>query len=911
MIQQITPEQAQAELDRRRKPTVTPDQAAAELQRRGLEPPPLPPGATRFDEQVARPAPGADFPPTEVDVTGGRNPFMRGLGETQFDTAEELNAYAQERFGAGSRIARGSEIPNAQFERPEFADSWYLRRGLEDKWELYDPSAEHAARLWRGDSGGLVGAARGAAGFLAERMGGELVEQGVPMAPELALEGALLAGTRNPASGYAALQNVVRSRLGRAGLSAGAAAGATSLSDMAQQYYQTQEGLQRQTPEEQREQAAVSAAFAGVGSVGGDALSFMLGRGRGTLLGRLGEEEEQVLDAWRELADLAETGGADAETLERLSNGPLWAALSDAPAARRVISYLGRLTPEINNYQQQLRKALDELTQKQAEIPEGSPRELRQGLERAQRATEEEIRRASRLGSVEEAGMAMGATLGAYRDQMSAHFRELYEQADAAMPRDFDVQYNTEPLRQAMLDANARRTLQYESVAREGDIPNVRSETRRMEAGSRQAWSTYSEIEQRLVNMINGSERHSPSGLVHMVRQINDELAHAEIDDGARAALASLKGALIKTLESVPDLNPNIPEASIRRYLSANEEYRAYQQSLDTYGVLTALGQDQSRNFYRMASDLYSEGNPSRLRHIRDVMLEEKNGAEAWDDFRYAYLAYALDRPGGAVDGWVSMGDEARRMLFPSPKEADQFRSMLNNLDAVRATLDHRRLDDMYGETDDFVSRIVQEGATGEINPQRIRYLGEALDASGADARIGFEGGVWRHLLRNSLTLDSEGHEIINPDSFSAGVRNLRDTGIFGVLSPEQRRNIVNMERVLPSANFDRLDDGTGLAAAAFAARLLDPDQAPGAIMELGFHRLNAMALISQNGSLLDMMRAKAARPLPTLGRLVGYLSADESRMSDAEYQEMLRALESPHALRTQQLGEAVRRTPR
>jgi hypothetical protein len=274
------------------------------------------------------------------------------------------------------------------------------------------------------------------------------------------------------------------------------------------------------------------------------------------------------------------------------------------------------------------------------------------------------------------------------------------------------------------------------------------------------------------------------------------------------------------------------------------------------------------------------------------------------------YLAHSLDTPGSPLEMWDNMPREARAILF-DPSEHDALRSQLRRLDAVRSTINFERVSDLYGTSEDFVRQMVDAAGEGG-DPRRLEQVRQALDAAGgvrSQASVGFEGGVWQYLLRESMT-DSPQGAYVDPDAFRSAVSKIRESGVYELMSIEQRRNISNMSSALPVSTFDLSDNGTSLAAAAFASRLISPSEAPQAILELGFMRLEAAAMVAQSGNITSLMRPTEANVIPMLGRMTGYLQDAEADMSEEDYRNLQASMGDQETLRTRRLADAVQRTP-
>jgi len=287
----------------------------------------------------------------------GVDPLTRGWANIVSDNPEELQRWAQRRYGPEAVILRGSAA-GAQPGTPEYG-SLYISRGMDQPFQVFDPSQELAAQRFMGEEGGAI---RGALGRTGEILS-ETAEVGTEFLPELAAELALTRGGGTASRLIRGTSNISGWRLrglargaGYAGASAGAAYCATLLENALQEYAVD---TNVETADEIFSGATGEAQLAAGLSLLGSGLKFGGYSLVDALIGKASPEGEDFIAATRALnerieADARTQGMTERELADYMREtgilDPLNGWVSDNPFGREMLGYLSRVSNEINRY---------------------------------------------------------------------------------------------------------------------------------------------------------------------------------------------------------------------------------------------------------------------------------------------------------------------------------------------------------------------------------------------------------------------------------------------------------------------------------------------------------------------------------------------------------------------------------
>lgn len=336
----------------------------------------LPPfSQSRAEVRQAQGETGVNFN-VDYESRFGVDPFTRGWANIVSDNPEELQLWAQRRYGPNAVILRGSAA-GAQPGTPEYG-TLYLSRDTDQPFEVFDPSQGLAAERAAGEQAGTVqGALRGAGGRAAEILA-ETAEVGTEFLPEAAGEALLTRGGGMLPRGIRAATEIPGWRLrglsrgaGYAAAAGGAAFGATALENAIQSGI----GTNVESAQEVLDIAGGEAGFAAGLSALGSAGKFVGYLGIDSLIGASTQEGREFLEATRainrQLEERARQGGMSGEEIAGFmrENGivePLAGWTSNNPFARGMLGYLSRVSGEINAYRENLRTNLRRAAEREA-----------------------------------------------------------------------------------------------------------------------------------------------------------------------------------------------------------------------------------------------------------------------------------------------------------------------------------------------------------------------------------------------------------------------------------------------------------------------------------------------------------------------------------------------------------------
>ncbi len=863
----------------------------------------------------------------------GANPLTRLKVEYLSDNPAEMQRAIRNHYGPDAVLVRGVDL-GFDANTPE-GRSTFFSTNYDQPFQVFDPTAALQAQR---AGGGLSGA-----GAFALEVGAEAVETIPQFAPEIAAEALMLGRTRGLGHAARGLERARRAEMagrrlaggaGRAGIMAGTAAASVSLGDALRQGTQALAGTQDQSVNEllaqNFEQAAMagglSAFFSGVGVLGG--------RGVDLVLGRASPEGAASLNAAREFNEAIARGQITPEQVSEIAL-PLAGYYSNSPLTKRIFGYLGRLSPEISLYQRNMRAQLDSLADVMSNenVPTAiaaANSELIGALNTLNTDLIARLTRNAGAANSTLAGVDALAHIGAYKTQTAETASRLYDDAYATMAREFEgreftLRYNWSALREARNAADAQRNLPAQRFEGPTGQPGIEGrwvdDTIGVTPGDTSAWRAYDRVNSIIDPIIRGQTRVPPRTIVSLIEQINDELAGQPIADRGRAQLLNLKTALNSALDSIPEMNAGLGAESIERLRTAQQFYSNRARTLEDAGIYTLTNLEPGRDYYRAAAELFETNDPNRVRQFRDVVLETPNGAQHWNEVRNNYLVHTLNQtsnPGSAWNRWNTMQADVKSMLFPDAGERAQVARALRDLDLIHTSVGFNAVQDAAETSSNFVSDVVGRISSDQGTRDATRLVQEAIananNAGNPMPQRAFDAGVWQNVMERSRTQTNEGQFYINPSSLNNEMRNLRRSGVLEMMSPESRAFLENFQELALASTFDLRDGGAGLAAAQFAADLIDPSRAASAAMKLLSLRTISTGLVAANPQLARYASSAGQTTgtnFPTfLARMGYYYAADENQVSGAEWNAYMRAMaraQDELALTPQQRGMRAR----
>lgn len=847
-------------------------------------------------------------PNIDVDYTSpGVNPFRRGMAELMADTPEELQLWAQNTYGEDATILPGSALG---FERgtPE-ASSMFLSRGYDQPFEVFDPSQGLAAVRARGAGSGVGGGLAGLGGRLGE-IGAETIETGVAFAPELAAEAGLLALSRGGSAGglLGRISQMGGWRMrgaARAGYMGGVSAAATGGGSSIQQIIQEQAGTQAQTREEQIAQSRNEAALAGAFSLMGSAAKMGGYLGIDAILGRTSEEGERLLSAAREFNLRAQRG----ENVEPLAD-PLIAYTSNNPVTQATFNFLSRMSPEIAEYQRNFRASLLRTAERQGEagtqgeFPIRPDDEVREALNDQYQLLRERILRPAAAADSADAGREAVAYLGAFADESYRAAADAYENAFARMAAEtgdsFDINYNLDPLREAIREGRSRRVVPADIRGEGGEFSRG---TINIQPGEAASWRVFSEIASTADAMTRGDVRVPPIAIVRMIQDINDQLVSLGPDatDAGTTALRRLKRGLNAALDSLPEENAGrYSQETLDTLRSANTLFRERAQILDSAGVITVMRHGQQQNYSQAAAALY-DGGLSSIRNVRDAVRQIEGGEQKWNTLRNNWLAYALNvgDESSPFRRWQSLPNEVKRELFSEAERADIAQN-LRALDGLVNSTGFRSVIDAADDTGTFLDNVILQTTAGRGKPYALQQVEAAIRNAALNGntapRRAYTAGLWDHILRQSgVIAERNGETSINSRAFGRVVRRLDEVGALDILDADDRQFLDTFGDLIRSSDTEIGSAGSSIAVAGMISEIAGGQNLASNFGRVLSAKLASNALILGNRQLRGLEGAIAGRGpvnLPTsMARTAYHYAADENDVSSREWEEYVRSL--------------------
>lgn len=876
---------------------------------------------------------GAAQTPVVNMESPGAHPITRLKVEYLSDNPAEMQRAIRNHYGPDAVLVRGVDL-GFEADSPE-GRSTFFSTNYDQPFQVFDPTAELQSRR---AGGGLSGA-----GAFALEVGAEAVETIPQFAPEIAVEAALLARTRGGGHMIRGLERARRAEMAgrrlvggaaRTGIMAGTAASAVSLGDAVRQGTQALAGTQDQSVNEllaqNFEQAAMagglSAFFSGVGILGG--------RGVDLVLGRASPEGAASLNAAREFNEAIARGQISPEQVSEIAL-PLAGYYSNSPLTKRIFGYLGRLSPEISLYQRNMRAQLDLLAEAMSNenVPTAiaaANSELIGALSTLNVDLMARLTRNAGAADSTLAGVDALAHIGAYKTQTAETASLLYDDAYATMAREFEgreftLRYNWSALREARNAADAQRNLPAQRFDPPTGQPGIEGrwvdETIGVTPGDTSAWRAYDRVNSIIDPIIRGQTRVPPRTIVSLIEIINDELANAPIADRGRANLLNLKASLNGALDSIPEMNAGLGVESIERLRAAQQFYSNRARTLEDAGIYALTNLEGGRDYYRAAAQLFENNDPNRIRQFRDVVLQTPRGDEHWNEVRNNYLVHTLNQtsnPGSAWNRWNTMQADVKSILFPDAGERAQVARALRDLDLIHTSVGFNAVQDAAETSSNFVSDVVGRISSDQGTRDATRLVREAItnatNAGNPMPQRAFDAGVWQNVMETARTQTSEGQFYIDPTALNREMRNLRRSGVLDMMSPESHAFLENFQELALASTFDLRDGGAGLAAAQFAADLIDPSRAPSAAMKLLSLRTISTGLVAANPQLARYASSAGQTTgtnFPTfLARMGYYYAADENQVTASEWNEYMQALrraEQRNSLTPEQEGMLAR----
>jgi hypothetical protein len=631
-------------------------------------------------------------------------------------------------------------------------------------------------------------------------------------------------------------------------------------------------------------------------------------------LGRTTPEGERLLAAAREFNERAARG----ENVEQIAE-PLIAYTSNNPVTRQTFNFLSRMSPQITEYQQNFRASLLRTAERQTvsgsgEFPMRPDDEIRDAFREQYQFLRERILRPTAASDSADAGREAVAYLSAFSEESYRAAADAYESAFARMAAEtgdsfVDINYNLDPLREAIEEGRSRRVLRAQRRDEDTGQPGLevgwREDPIRLEPGEARAWQTFSDVTGELEGLTRENVRVPPVTLVRIIQDINDQLSAIGPDatDAGTTALRRLKRGLNAALDSLPEENAGrFSQETLDTLRSANTLFRQRAEILDSAGVLTVLRHGRVQDYSNAAAALY-EGGVSSIRNVRDAVRQIDGGEQKWNTLRNNWLAYALNvgDESSPFQRWQSLPNEVKRELFSEAERADIAQN-LRALDGLVNSTGFRSVIDAADDTGTFLDNVIVQTTAGRGRPYALQQVGAALrraDLNGNTApRRAYTAGLWDHILRQSgVIAERNGETSINSRAFGRVVRRLDQVGALDLLRQEDREFLDTFGDLIRSSDTEFGATGSSIAVASMISEVAGGQNLASNLGRILSANLASNALILGNRQLRGLEGAIAGRGpvnLPTsIARTAYHYTADENDVSSDEWNEYVRALQA------------------
>jgi len=277
--------------------------------------------------------------------------------------------------------------------------------------------------------------------------------------------------------------------------------------------------------------------------------------------------------------------------------------------------------------------------------------------------------------------------------------------------------------------------------------------------------------------------------------------APGEIMRAANKQAARLYGAITQVLNNPTNAAPGFTEAWQTARKAAAERFSTMERI-----IVTQAGRSETPA--QLAVRLAKPNQADNLRSLKAAIPADK-----WSQFQESSMADMVSarRAGRLTDDLDAFDADTLNELF-TPRQQSVLRSVAGNLDTIKAA-----------KIPEVAAQQAQASATiqamlGQPGSRQAEVFSQLLSTASEGQARSIRAAIIENVISRSTRV-VDNNRIIDADAFKAAVSDLREAGVWKALTPEDRRILSNLDKVIdfiPS----QADAGTSIQAASTAAGL-------------------------------------------------------------------------------------------
>ena len=306
---------------------------------------------------------------------------------------------------------------------------------------------------------------------------------------------------------------------------------------------------------------------------------------------------------------------------------------------------------------------------------------------------------------------------------------------------------------------------------------------------------------------------------------------------------------LLRSIDATLD-SPTNPDPAFRdAWAEANKMNREWREFTDKAVIMRASKSENPSDLLTYAAP----GNSENLRTIKSVVPGDK-----WRNYQGAVYADLLSDPAKTLERLNAYDKETLDVLMP-PREQEAFRQVAQELDRIHQ-IGADEIAERMVTNKNFINKLVERAEPRDVHTL-MRAANETNDTAMRDSvRSAIVEWAWDGVIGKG-----KGGLIFNQGALAGRVEKLKASGLWRMLTPEQRQ-IVGDAEIVGRAFSDMIDAGTSIRAAEAVAGA--QSLKPSALMtfihagmigqfytsELGRRMLVGGGLPHSNGSILRLI---------------------------------------------------------